>query len=236
MRKSNIHHAAKGGEEVYKGGEFMAKDAIPIIYAKDDITLNRSEAIDKTISLIRKMGGFLIIGNKPYSVSKSALNKMTAQHGEAGIDKAYQKERIAAIQSLSELTQVAVTTIKRSDDGRDVRVQHVVEFHAPFCFDGNVYRVRLLAKEFTELAKENEKTLVDKLHSMKIEDIIIKKIGSVTEGVHAAQEGHLANFGIKPIRTSDIDFASTPSTVTLRQLFKDVNYKNLEKAYKIIAK
>ena len=140
-------------------------------------TEKRSVAIERV--LMRLQGRPVEMDGRQYSVSKSSLSKMTAEHGEGGVTKPYQKERIAAIQSLPELAKNADVTY-RSDDGRDPGVDQLAEGRVWLEYKGNKYLVRLLGKIW-----KSEAGLHDKLHSLAIEDVVVEEPGAAQESPDA---------------------------------------------------
>lgn len=121
--------------------------------------------------------------------------------------KPYPGERSAAMYSLPELFAEAARTTRHADDGSDRQVAQVHEFHAPFEYQGQVYRVRMLAKEFTPATK-----WPNKLHSYRIEDVVVEKETPA---------------GTRAIAGGETTTRSTPSAgkMTLRQLFNDFKPK-----------
>ncbi|MEI7671229.1 MAG: JAB domain-containing protein, partial [Deltaproteobacteria bacterium] len=204
------------------GNDALLDSQVNIVSAPASLTLKRSDAIESALQAVEDKGGYLKIDNGEYAVSRSALNKMTAEHGEGGFSKPYQRERIIAIQVLPELV-AAAKDIPRPDDGRAPRVKVIHELYAPLEYQGKLYSVRILAKEFTDEAKGQDKNLKDKLHSLRIDDIIIGEYtGTLAPGVSS---GGLENTGIAPARAKSDANAASPTAdrkVKLRQLIREV--------------
>jgi len=146
--------------------------AINLVAAKDDATMSREDA--KRRVLKEHDGGRtpVVMDGVSYYLSAKALNKMTAEHGEGGINKPYQRERILAIQSLDELAANANVTY-REDKKDDPDIDLIAEGRALFSVGGTNYIVRLLGKIWREGANRS-----DKLHSIAIEDVIVEKPGT----------------------------------------------------------
>lgn len=92
----------------------------------------------------------------------------------------------------------------------------------PFEYRGKIYSTRILAKEYKEEAKQNDKHLKDKIHSLMLDDISISEYtGTSAPGVF---NGELQYSGIAPIRArSDISTASsTARSIKLRFLVPKV--------------
>lgn len=113
-----------------------------------------------------------------WSISNAALGKMVAGTNKDGI-KAYQQERIIAIQQLSELARSAVNPLIREDDGRDAQLDAVYEYNIPFIIDDNTFNVRLLCKKW-KIANKRQK---DKMHSIAMDDAIDPAIQTISDGL-----------------------------------------------------
>jgi len=142
------------------------------VSVKNDATMSREDA--KRRVLKEHDGGRLpvMMDGVSYYLSAKALNKMTAEHGEGGVSKPYQRERILAIQSLDELAANAKVAY-REDRKEDPDVDLIAEGRALFSVAGTDYVVRLLGKIWRQGANRN-----DKLHSIAIEDVIVEKPGA----------------------------------------------------------
>lgn len=81
-----------------------------------------------------------------WEVNRTSLNKMVSATNQDGL-KAYQRERIIAIQHLAELAKAAVNPVVRGDDGRDEQVEAILEYNVPFVIEEKSFNVRLLCKK-----------------------------------------------------------------------------------------
>ncbi|ASF45217.1 defense against restriction DarA-related protein [Methylovulum psychrotolerans] len=100
-----------------------------------------------------------------WEVNRTSLNKMVSATNQDGL-KAYQRERIIAIQHLAELAKAAVNPVVRGDDGRDEQVEAILEYNVPFVIEEKSFNVRLLCKKWKKPFK-NQK---DKMHSIAMDD------------------------------------------------------------------
>lgn len=133
------------------------------VKAKPNATLHIAEAVEKAIA---ETNGEVTTGDGlHWALSKKALNKMVAATNQDG-PKAYQRERIIAIQSLADLAKAATNPVIRDDDGRDVEMDKVYEYFVPFEVGGDVLTVRLLCKHFKETSSRS-----DKIHSIAMDAI-----------------------------------------------------------------
>ncbi len=137
----------------------------PPIKANPNATTIIADAIQNAIESMQgivKTGDGLV-----WALSKNSLNKMIAATNKDGA-KAYQKERIIAIQQLQELANTAKNPLIRADDGRDGRVNSIYEYFAMFDVLGKTLKVRMLCKHFAN----PDKRLQDKMHSIAMDEAV----------------------------------------------------------------
>jgi hypothetical protein len=196
----------------------VGRYALRPVDAKADLTLNRMAAITRVLQEFDhgKRPVYVSRERREYHISRASLLKMTAHLGRSGSPKPYQRERIAAIQSLSELVGRAEPTADYADRMAQPDVARIREFTAPFRFDGQIWTVRLLAKDFTVDAKTSNRTLRDKLHSLAIVDVEVEKPAG--SGAVGGEGISLDSIGID--QTTALDRPESPSAGPSRPIIE----------------
>lgn len=170
-------------------GDDAGVGELAVVRAKADATLSREEAKRQVLADHQNGKKPVIMDGIGYYISAKALNKMTAEHGEGGADKPFQRERIVAIQALDELASRA-SVMYRDDRKSDPDVDLIAEGRAWFAYAGKLYQIRLLGKIWRQGAHR-----LDKLHSMAIEDVMIEEPGTDQLSLDAGDNLH-KNLGI----------------------------------------
>ena len=189
---------------------------IPVVHAKAGATLSKKAAFDAVMLEFEEGKKPVVFGDGSEArVSRNSLTKMTAPKGEGGADKPYVRERILAIQSLSELAAKAFEDPTVKDDGRDPDIASVHEYYAPFKVGDETFRARLFVKQFDESRAGDRK-----LHSLSLEDIDLEEVPSSrsqSTGVSARLE---TNIGVNMTgEVSGTDHVpSAGDTITMAQL------------------
>lgn len=142
--------------------------------------------------------------NIPYRISVNSINKIvSARDGET---PQLVEAKFALLANIKELVQKARKTgelRKSKGDREDPDLMRLNVFHVPFRYGGNLYRVRIIGKEF----KPELDRLVPRIHSGKIDEILIE------------EEGGLGGFRSTPEsnRTALLP-GGAPETVTLGRM------------------
>lgn len=135
-----------------------------VVKAKEGSFLSIEKAISKALS---DTSGFVTTGDgMVWALNRKGLNKMVAAQNKDG-PKAYQRERILAIQQIVELAHSAKKPVISKDDGRDQMVEAIYSYFAEFSSGGATLRVRILCKKY----REQKKTLKDKMHSIAMDGV-----------------------------------------------------------------
>lgn len=178
------------------GPDWQARTAeeVSVVHAPKDAPISRRDAE----SWWREHGPRTVQRDEIQAqVTGQTLAKITAG------GKPYPQARMAMITRLQELVANGAR-FNRSDDGRDPNVKGVVEIYAPFSFNGDLYRARMLIKLFRP-----ESPHPDKLHSGRIEEVIL-------ENRNARLDSFEGDALAVPSSTS-------PGKITVGELFTKVN-------------
>ena len=142
--------------------------------------------------------------NIPYRISGETINKIASSR--KGETPQLVEAKFALLANIKELVQKAKKTgelRKSKGDREDPDLMRLNVFHVPFRHGKNLYRVRIIGKEF----KPELDRLVPRIHSGKIDEILIEK------------EGGLRGFGDTPESNRTVALpGGAPETVTLGRM------------------
>lgn len=201
VRQSPPPHMRFSMRREEQEARFDANRNLPlrVVVAEEDAPRSKRQAL----AWWRESGPREVVNER--SGLRAVVTRHTVEKITSG-EKPFPQARMAVVRHLEALFREAFDTHTRLDDGRDDRVDRVVEFHAPFWHDGELLRVRLLVKLYRQVVD-----LPTVLHSARIDDIHLEEEG----GVRLARRTGVAE---RPQPAPSPD-----ARATLSQLFGGVN-------------
>lgn len=186
---------------------------LPVV-AQEGNTLSIRQAIE--IAVLNSGGRITTSDGLVWVVSNSSFQKMIARQNQSG-EKPFQRERILAIQQLSEIAGNCFPPLIRPCDGRDTDMESIYEYYGEFQAFGEIRKVRLLCKKFKE---RRSLKVTSKMHSMAMDgESPVARFG--TDGVLDDLELVLDVVGSVPERRVPPSVVSTKNTLPARRMIVD---------------